>query len=167
MATWTNIPDSVLEPGKPARSVDALALRDNAIAIAEGAAGAPRIQTNAIQNGAITNVKIANMDAGKLNSGTVPGARIPTNHGGVGTYAFVVPVTNGPVTYTWGQTVAGGNLAPALVEARTGGEVDVRPTWSPGGVPGLAGTWRIMGATASKANQMDYPRIPNLAVRIS
>ena len=29
MATWTNIPDTVLEPGKPARSVDALALRDN------------------------------------------------------------------------------------------------------------------------------------------
>lgn len=29
MATWTNISDTVLEPGKPARSVDALALRDN------------------------------------------------------------------------------------------------------------------------------------------
>lgn len=44
MATWTNIPDSVLEPGKPARSVDALALRDNPIAIAEGAAGAPKVE---------------------------------------------------------------------------------------------------------------------------
>ena len=43
MATWTNIPDAVLEPGKPARSVDALALRDNAIAIARGADNAPRI----------------------------------------------------------------------------------------------------------------------------
>lgn len=30
MATWTDIPDEVLEPGKPIRSVDALALRDNA-----------------------------------------------------------------------------------------------------------------------------------------
>ena len=29
MATWTNISDTVLEPGKPARSIDALALRDN------------------------------------------------------------------------------------------------------------------------------------------
>ena len=41
MATWTNISDTVLEPGKPARSIDALALRDNPIAIAERAAGAP------------------------------------------------------------------------------------------------------------------------------
>lgn len=43
MATWTDIPDEVLEPGKPTRSVDALALRDNAIAIAEGAPDAPMV----------------------------------------------------------------------------------------------------------------------------
>lgn len=48
MATWTNIPDSVLEPGKPARSVDALALRDNPIAIAQGAAGAPKVLAAAL-----------------------------------------------------------------------------------------------------------------------
>jgi len=43
-ATWTDIPDSRLEPGKPARSVDALALRDNPVAIAERATGAPIVQ---------------------------------------------------------------------------------------------------------------------------
>lgn len=43
MADWTDIPDSVLLPGKPVRSVDHLAMRDNPIAIAEGATGAPRI----------------------------------------------------------------------------------------------------------------------------
>jgi len=43
MADWTTIPDSSIEPGKPIRSIDGLALRDNPIAIAEGAAGAPRI----------------------------------------------------------------------------------------------------------------------------
>lgn len=41
MATWTDITDAALEPGKPARSVDALALRDNPIAIAERANAAP------------------------------------------------------------------------------------------------------------------------------
>lgn len=52
MATsWTAIPDSVLEPGKPARSIDAMALRDNPIAIAEGAAGAPRIKAPALNVG--------------------------------------------------------------------------------------------------------------------
>lgn len=45
---WTTIPDANLEPGKPARSVDAIALRDNPIAIAHGMAGAPRIITAAL-----------------------------------------------------------------------------------------------------------------------
>lgn len=44
MATWTDIDDSRLEPGKPIRSVDGLALRDNPIAIAEGAEGAPKVE---------------------------------------------------------------------------------------------------------------------------
>ena len=48
MADWTTIPDESLEPGKPIRSVDGLTLRDNPVAIAEGAAGAPRIQTSAL-----------------------------------------------------------------------------------------------------------------------
>lgn len=49
MATWTNIGDTFLEPGKPVRSVDGLALRDNPIAIAEGAAGAPKIRAEGLQ----------------------------------------------------------------------------------------------------------------------
>ena len=48
MAEFTVIPDANLEPEKPGRAIDALALRDNPIAIAEGAAGAPRIQTPAL-----------------------------------------------------------------------------------------------------------------------
>ena len=43
MATWTTLPDASLEPGKPIRSIDGLALRDNPVAITEGAVGAPRI----------------------------------------------------------------------------------------------------------------------------
>ena len=60
MADWTNIANTALQPGAPVRSIDGVALRDNPIAIAEGAAGAPRIQTNGIQNSAVTNAKIAN-----------------------------------------------------------------------------------------------------------
>lgn len=47
MATWTTLPDSALEPGKPIRSIDALALRDNPVAIIEGESGAPKIWGNA------------------------------------------------------------------------------------------------------------------------
>ena len=49
MADWTTIPDASLEPGKPIRSIDGLALRDNPVAIADGAAGAPRILGEAIE----------------------------------------------------------------------------------------------------------------------
>lgn len=58
MADWTNIPDASLEVGKPAKSIDVYALRDNPVAIAEGAVGAPRIQTAAIENNAITEEKL-------------------------------------------------------------------------------------------------------------
>jgi hypothetical protein len=67
MSTWTNISDTVLEPGKPIRSVDALALRDNPVAIAGGAANAPRVQTAAIQNGAVTPAKMQPPNAGNNN----------------------------------------------------------------------------------------------------
>lgn len=50
MTTYTAIPDANLEPGKPARSVDAILLRDNPIAITEGAAGAPRVQAAALSD---------------------------------------------------------------------------------------------------------------------
>ena len=57
MATWTTITDAALEPGKPIRSVDGLALRDNAIAIAEGAAGAPKIKNAAVDTGVLGDRK--------------------------------------------------------------------------------------------------------------
>ena len=43
MATWTTIADARLEPDKPARSIDAIALRDNPVAIAENAPNAPKV----------------------------------------------------------------------------------------------------------------------------
>lgn len=49
MADWTDIDTQDLEPGRPARSIQAIALRDNPVAIAEGAAGAPRVRTAGLQ----------------------------------------------------------------------------------------------------------------------
>jgi hypothetical protein len=49
MTTYTSIPNSSLEPGKPIRSIDGLALRDNPLAIIEGDATAPRIVGKAIK----------------------------------------------------------------------------------------------------------------------
>lgn len=44
MTAWTNIPDSMIQQGKPIRATDGRALRDNPAAIAAGADGAPRVQ---------------------------------------------------------------------------------------------------------------------------
>lgn len=167
MATWTDIPDEVLEPGKPIRSVDALALRDNPIAIAQGAAGAPKVTENAmsvnsihgnrLRSGTVTNTQIANMNAGKLNSGTIPGARIPTGNGGVGTYAFVTRGGSNGQT-DWGQTVSGGVLRPASV--RDNGSIITSNN-------ALSGTWRIMGDMVRRAGSTSFDNWATLAVRIA
>lgn len=51
MTTYTAIPNSELAVDAPARSINALQLRDNPIAITEGASGAPRVQTAGLQAG--------------------------------------------------------------------------------------------------------------------
>lgn len=58
MADWTDIPDGNLAEGQPGRSVDWLAMRDNVTALAEGAAGAPRIVQAAIDNDAIGQAEL-------------------------------------------------------------------------------------------------------------
>lgn len=50
MADWTSLPDATFDEGKPIRGVDGLALRDNPAAIAQGAAGAPRMQPMAFSS---------------------------------------------------------------------------------------------------------------------
>lgn len=59
MTDYNAIPDARLEPQAPVRSVDNIALRDNPIAITEGSAGAPKIQTAALNDLAVTEAKLA------------------------------------------------------------------------------------------------------------
>lgn len=66
MAVWTPIPDSALEPDSPARSVDAIALRENPKAIAEGASGAPRILHPALQQAELGDTVVCRLDAERL-----------------------------------------------------------------------------------------------------
>jgi len=62
MTTWTTIPDASLDPNKPARALDGKALRDNPIAIAEGASGAPRIVGNAAKRRDEINLAVTAAD---------------------------------------------------------------------------------------------------------
>ena len=61
---WVSIPNSSLSSGAPVRGVDAVALRDNPSAIANGDVGAPKVQTAGINDNAITNAKLESPTAG-------------------------------------------------------------------------------------------------------
>lgn len=67
MADYTTITDTQVDPEAPITSELMSALRDNPIAITEGASGAPQIQNAAIQNSAVTLSKIS------LNTATYSG----------------------------------------------------------------------------------------------
>ena len=147
MATWTTITDAALEPGKPIRSVDGLALRDNAIAIAEGAAGAPRIENAALDTDSVTNVKVVNVTLGaeKFQTGTterdwVLARTSDAGAGAVGTYAFLKTTT--PVGFN--QNISGSALTPSNSENDSFGSV--------------SGTWKCMG-TVSSGNSTEFLRI--------
>jgi hypothetical protein len=147
MATWTTITDAALEPGKPIRSVDGLALRDNVTALAEGAAGAPRIENAALDTDSVTNVKVVNVTLGaeKFQTGTterdwVLARTSDAGAGAVGTYAFLKAVT--PVGFN--DNVSAFVLTPSDSENDSVGSV--------------SGTWKCMGAVSSN-NSTEFLRI--------
>ena len=118
MTTYTTIADANLDPDSPARSIDALALRDNPIAIAEGAAGAPRIEDAALDSTATA-----------AGSDWVLGRTALATLSLVGTYAFLQNVS--------GSTLSAGQTEPgaSLVYSGTGAASASSPP----------GTWRTMG----------------------
>jgi hypothetical protein len=129
MATWTTLPDAALEPGKPIRSIDGLALRDNPVAITEGATGAPRIAAAALQTG--NNERDWVLD--RTASAAV---------GSIGTYALLLTTftstsTNVTTTYQFGTTHAGSSLRYTNTIDSVG--------QSQASTTAPAGTWRAMG----------------------
>jgi len=138
MATWTNVPNTVLEPGDPIRSVDIIAIKENIIALSEGASGAPKILTAAINNGAVTVEKFA--------SGAVLSVTAGGSVGAVGTYCEATG-TSQP-TLTVGSTKAGSTLQK---RDTSGTRVSM----------GFSGTWRNMGPNE------DGGFMTNLYLRIS
>lgn len=124
MADWTVITDQMIDPDAPLTSELAYAWRDNPIAIAEGAAGAPRIADAALIPGGATNNggnfvgnRIANLMA---RSGAPVGTIIMAR------YAGALPQV------TYGTAISGVALVPASA--------------SGGGVPpGISGDWTCLG----------------------
>src|SRR5690625_3580280 len=145
MAQWTNIPTDRIEPGKPIRAIDGLALRDNPIAIAEGAAGAPRVAAAALRTG--------NPERNWVLARTAEATA-----GAVGTYALVTRAgVNGSTN--WNGTIAGSSLRRASVAAVAGMTYDENAA--------LSGTWRIMGYRVATSTQSTSAAVATLALRIS
>ena len=120
MADYRTITDAEVDPDAPLTSSLGYAWRDNPLAIAEGATGAPRITDAALS----TSVTAA-------GTTWVMNRIIPRNAGGIGTYVFgYIP---GPSEISMNGTVSGGSLRPTDVS----GDVV--------GVPFLSGTWRLHG----------------------
>ena len=124
MADYTELPDTAVGIGGIPSGTTVTALRDNPIAIAEGAVGAPSIEDAALDAGAATT---AGIDWVALR---VAGQGL----GGIGTYGLFIG--SDLTTYVQGDTAAGSTLDYANVD---GGTTGVSPS----------GTWMCMGYSLS------------------
>ena len=155
MADWTTIPDSSIEPGKPIRSIDGLALRDNPVAIAEGAAGAPKIQNQAFSDRTISQEKL------QLTTNELTWIRVLLAQsvvGDVGTYAFLGETET--TSTTPGSTRAGSSLRYAGIQKTGTSWISARTTLTATGInTAPAGTWKCMGQSvgAFDDGQSYYP----------
>jgi len=143
--SWTNIPSTSLQPGAPVKSLDGLALRDNPIAIANGDAGAPRIQTAALAVDAVFEATARDVSFGAL-----------------GTYAFLTSTSLTAITagtsYAGSALKAGGLFNAAFLLAA---QIDLT------GVT-MSGTWLAMGTVAATTPApASPPNVTTLFVRIA
>lgn len=123
---WTNIDNALVSVGALPFATTIQALRDNPIAIANGDAGAPRVQAAALDTGTDERDWVLARNAG-------------ASVGAVGTYANLLYVANVTTQDTLGEgaVVAGSSLRYAGSSTR-----------SIGSAP--AGTWRCMGRTRTE-----------------
>lgn len=129
MADWTVIPDASLDPDAPLTSELAYAWRDNPIALAEGAGGAPRIQDGALVTGPATTAGV-----------TWVGRRV----------AFISATQIGQMVF--GQAIgASGGLAYG--DSFTG-TVRASNSAADTGGQNFTGTWRCLGYIPSGASPM-------------
>lgn len=98
MADYEVILDAELEPGAPITSSIGFRFRDNPVAIAEGAAGAPRVSSGALEDASVTSAKIA--------SGSVSQAKMQSNSVGTSQIKFGSNSVSGGVGGGGNQTIS-------------------------------------------------------------
>jgi hypothetical protein len=128
MTAYTDTSTIDTSSGTPITEQKLTALKDNPVAITEGAAGAPEIQTAALIAGE------------QMNTTNVLSATAAAAVGAIGTYAFLVTIAT--VGNNPGTTTVGSNLEYAGLETNDG-----TSTWTKIIQSGTSpsGTWQLMG----------------------
>lgn len=135
--SWTDIPDANLEPGKPLRSVDMLALRDNII-YARNVHGIAVFGANGtfIPVIGVTTYKVTLYGGGGGGGGSYPSAGGSGGAGGFGGVGvFYVNITS-PQNIVIG---AGGNGGAMYANGTNGGNTSACGFIATGGAGGFAG----------------------------
>lgn len=135
MADYTAIQDDSIEPDAPALSRIAFAFRDNPIAIAEGASGAPRVQSAALQD---YPFGAEDFQTGTAERNWVLARAAEASNGVVGSYAFL-SWTGGAGEVSTGDTRSGSSLKYAALDSEGNASAANSPP----------GTWRNMGRTVN------------------
>jgi hypothetical protein len=118
--SWTNIPNANLAIGAPIRSIDQLALRDNPIAIAEGATGAPRVRAEALNGGQSGSAPIYAARAWVNFDGTTAGANpAPMTIRGSGNVSSVTRTGTGIFTINFTTAMQDANYCVAGTAGNT------------------------------------------------
>lgn len=165
MADYLPINPTEIEPEAPLTSSLAARWSNNPIAIAEGASGAPRIQTNAIQDNAVTAPKLA---TGNQERNWVLARVASAPLGAVGTYASLViadPGSGDIATSNEGDTRPGSDLRWSSTDLSGSGSMPPISSTSP------SGTWRCMGRAVTTRLSSEVGggiiRRPSLWLRIA
>jgi hypothetical protein len=141
MADWTNLPNTAVGVGGLPSGTTVTALRDNPVAIAEGAPGAPRVLPSPAIDWNSSTGTIAERNWVLARTGQAAA-------GAVGTYVFAGTRTNSSDDKNFGDTISGGNLRPVGIQSpdsfTTTTLLSAAAYVSQTGTP-LSGTWRCMG----------------------
>lgn len=135
MADYTAIDSATIEPNAPLISATMFALRDNPIAITEGAAGAPRVQSAALQD---YPFGAEDFQTGTAERNWVLARAAEASNGVVGSYAFL-SWTGGAGGVSTGDTRSGSSLKYAALDSEGNASAANSPP----------GTWRNMGRTVN------------------
>jgi hypothetical protein len=124
--SWTNIPNANLAIGAPIRSIDQLALRDNPIAIAEGATGAPRVRAEALNGGQSGSAPIYAARAWVNFDGTTAGANpAPMTIRASGNVSSVTRTATGDFTINFTTSMPDTNYSSVGVSEGTVEQISV------------------------------------------